>query len=73
MEQVLLDDLGRFAGLASEAEGGVRELLFVRAVALQRSGRQLLIVVEVHGRRIYTVLRRPAAAIFRRWRGFPSP
>jgi hypothetical protein len=48
VEQVLLDDVGSFAGFAGEAEGSVGELLFVGAVAAECAGGELLIFVEMH-------------------------
>ena len=48
VEEMLLDHFGHFAGLTREAEGGIGELLFVRAVAPERAGGEFLILVEGH-------------------------
>jgi len=46
--QVLLDDIGGFARFTTEAEGGVGELLFVRSVAAECAGGELLVFAEMH-------------------------
>ncbi len=48
VKEMLLDHFGHFTSLTREAEGGVGELLFVRAVAPECAGGEFLILVEGH-------------------------
>lgn len=48
VEEMFFDHFRHFTGFAREPEGGVGELLFVRAIAAKCAGGQFLIVVELH-------------------------